>query len=207
MAVALHVAPRQSLLQLLVLSGGRAGCVGVDLESGGLVLAQWPARSGAAARLHRFDVAAAVRVDDPEGSVFDPARPDAIAVERPVVPVGRMRRRAAERFLRPLLLPERSHLLGFAGMSVPYWTLTGDRPSLCLVAPVGGMAVGPEGTVAFGWKGVRHELPLADPPRCVRPLAGTALAERLGFVPRRVLVALTPPRQGLCHKFAATLLP
>lgn len=205
MAVALSVEARHALLQVLVLGGGRAGCVGVDLASGGLVMAHWAAGSGPAARLSRFDVAAAVR--SPHGDHYDPVRPDAVPVERPLVPVGRMRRRMAERLLRPLLLPERSHLLGFPAGTVPYWTMTGDRPTLCLIAPPGGMVVTPARTVAFHWRGARHELPLADAPRTARPLRGAVLADQVGFVPRRLVVALSPPREGLCHKLAAALLP
>lgn len=168
-------------------------------------MAHWPAAAGPAPRLAPFDVAAAVRSSS--GEDYDPARPDTVQVEKPAVPMARMRRRLAERYLRPLLLSERSQLLGFAGSSVPYWTMAGDRPTLCLVQPPGGVRVTPDRTVAFHWRGWRHELPLADAPRCARSLAGTALADAVGFVPRRVVVALTPPRAGLCHKFAPALLP
>jgi hypothetical protein len=205
----------QRTLSLLVLAGGRAGCIGVDLSSGGLVMAQWPSSGSSAVpvpKLDRFVVASGPRsasdvIEAPETSRLDPLRPDAVLVNRPLVPVGRLRRRTAERYLRPLLLPARQHMLGFAGMSVPYWTVAGDRPSLCLVEPVGGMVVTPERTVRFSWRGVRHDLPLGRAPRTTRPLSGTALADSVGFLPRRVLVALSPPRAGLCHKLAPALLP
>jgi hypothetical protein len=38
-------------------------------------------------------------------------------------------------------------------------------------------------------------------------LSGAPLAEVMGFVPRRLLVALSPPRDGLCHKVVSALLP
>jgi hypothetical protein len=207
MAVAGSVATRQRqrTLSMLVLASGRGACMGVDLDSGALAVAQWP---GGSAGLGLFDQACGVRAD--EAPLFDAARPEAVALERPPVHMGRVRRRAAERVLRPLLLGPRDHLLGIAGVSVPYWTLTGERPSLCLVAPPGGVVVTAARTCRFAWRSVVHELPLAGGALArtgAATLSGAPLADVLGFVPRRVLVALSPPRDGVCHKVAAALLP
>jgi hypothetical protein len=217
MGVALSTLTREQTLTMLALAGGRGGCFGVDLGTGAFVMAQWP--GGAACGLTPYDMAVAHVADEQE--VQDPGRPEAVMVERPPHAVGRLRRRPAERFLRPLLLPARTHLLGFAASSVPYWTLTGDRPSICLAEPDGGVVVTADRTCRFLWRGAGHDLPLAEtalPAGMLagsasgafrgRPrLAGAALAEVLGYVPRRVLVALSPPRDGLCHKVAVSLLP
>lgn len=186
----------------------------MDVSTGAFVLAQW---RGVGPAMGLFDVVSACRSAVP--MVPDPGRPEAVLVEQPPRVVGRLRRRLAERHLRPLLLPTRSPLLGFAGSTVPYWTLAGDRPSLCLVAPAGGPAVVRSETglgCRFGWRGVQEELPLADAAPALVPamdrsgrtrLSGAPLAEAVGFVPRRLLIALSPPRDGVCHKVAAALLP
>jgi hypothetical protein len=203
-------------LHLLVLAAGRGACMGVDLDSGALTVAQW--HGGADPGLAAFDLAMAVRSGPAAGAAgavvpADPARPEAVLVERAPGREGRMRRRVAERYLRPLLLGPKEHLLGFAGSTVPYWTLDGFQPSLCLVAPPGGVTVTADRTVRFTWRGWVQELPLAHaalpvPTFSRRPrLAGAALADTLGFLPRRLLVALSPPRAGLCHKVTTALLP
>jgi hypothetical protein len=211
MTVAVAARTREQTLTLLVLAAGRGACLGVDLATGAFVMPQWPSLPGAAPALSAFDVAVAPVSDDQEP--FDPVRPEAVVVDRPPHSVGRLRRRPAERFLRPLLLPAASHLLGFPAGSLPYWTLAGDRPSMCLVAPSGGVAVTADRTCRFQWRGVQQDLPLADavlPAGALRGrprITGAPLAELLGFVPRRVLVALSAPHSGVCHKVAAALLP
>jgi hypothetical protein len=61
---------------------------------------------------------------------------------------------------------------------------------------------------------VEHELALADSSlgddlaRTGRSqLGGAALADLLGYMPTRLLVALTAPRDGYCSKVVAGLLP
>ncbi|MDQ1446519.1 MAG: hypothetical protein QOI20_2983 [Acidimicrobiaceae bacterium] len=229
-------------LDLLVLAAGRGACIGVDMASGAFVLARWPGRG--APTLRPFDMASArlaaagagaggVAGGSPvggsvrgsaagpgDGPTGDPlARPEAACVERPPHAVGRLRPRVAERYVRPLLLPAGEHLLGFAGSTTPYWALTGHRPSICLVAPHGPVSVVRTGVgvaCRFTWRGVAHELPLADAALSLKPamdhthrpvLSGAPLADLVGFVPRRLLVALSPPRDGLCHKVIPGLLP
>ena len=127
------------------------------------------------------------------------------------------RRLLDEKELRPLQHPRGEVVLGFAGPAVPYWTLTGDRPSVTLVdTPVGLHAMrDPEGfRVRFPWRGSRLDLPLADRHLCAalddmgRARIGAGDLQRLlGFRPRRVLAVLTPPFRGYCYKVAAALLP
>lgn len=194
--MAVTTARRTSLVggdvRLLVLAAGRQWCAAIDLSSGGLVSAEWAAPTPAP--LPRLGIVAARVADgDAEGEV-DPMRPEAIALATPPQPVGAMRRRRAERWLRPLLHPAGEHLLGFAGPAVPYWTLTGERASVAVAAPPD-RPVLTRGECRFRWRDTPHVLPvlpaaLADcPPR-----------------PRRILVALTPPRAGHCYKVVAGLL-
>lgn len=210
-------------LQLLVLAAGRGACIGVDMASGAFVLTRWAGRDAPA--LHAFDVASA-RVS--YGGADPLGRPEAVCVERPPHAVGRVRRRVAERYLRPLVLPSSEHPLGFPGPTVPYWMLAEsaegrDRPSVCLVSPgaSGGAsisAVRSEMGVScrFTWRGVSQELPMADGALALLPvmnrtgrrvLSGAPLADVIGFVPRRLMVTLSPPRAGVCHKVVPALLP
>lgn len=124
----------------------------------------------------------------------DPIRPESIRLTSAPQRVGRMSRRQAERKLRPLLHPDRENLLGFAGAAVPYWTLTGERASVAVVAPAERPAV--VGTECrFRWRNTPHVLP-------VLPTALATCPPR----PRRLLVALSPPRAGHCYKVVAGLL-
>jgi hypothetical protein len=196
-----------------VLASGAGGCIGVDLDTGAFTFPHW--LDHRPAMLAPFDVAVAEVA--PDKDVLDPARPEGVAVLHPPRAVGRMRGRVAERYVRPLLLPAGQHLLGIPGPTVPYWTLSGNERSLCLVAPTGTPVVvrRAEGVrCRFVWRGVAHELPMSDTSlagglgRAAHGrLGGTALAEVLGFLPQRLLVALTPPRDGHCYKVVAGLLP
>ena len=130
--------------------------------------------------------------------------------------VGHLAGKRAERLLAPLHHPPSLPLLGFHANAVPYWTLTGDSPSLALVelrsdARVRWGPFGPE--CHFVWQGVLHELLLADQRLLiaidnglVRPSRGE-VQRLLGYRPRRLLVMLTPPIDGYCHKAVGALLP
>jgi hypothetical protein len=203
-------APPRTLLALATRPGS---CIGVDLEQGTFVFAHWPEHS--TTPVTTFDV---VRVDPAaEQDVPDPARPEALAVVRPPRKVGRLRSRVVDRYLRPLLLAPGQHLLGFPALTTPYWTLSGRTPSLCLVAPGAPPSVvrRDHGTgCRFLWRGVEHELPLADPwlgehlgSTGRARLGGAALANELGYVPARLVIALTAPHDGYCSKVVAALLP
>jgi hypothetical protein len=162
-----------------------------------------------------FDVAIAELAESEHPT--DMSRPESIELAAAPARRGRMSPRRAERWLKPLQLPRREPVLGFAGPAVQYWTLTGDRPSVTLVdAPVGMHAIrDPEGfRVRFPWRGGRFDLPLADHHLTAalddlgRARIGSSDLQRvLGFRPRRVLAALTPPFHGYCYKVAVALLP
>jgi len=225
--MAVAFAPRTCVvgaeLSFVVLAAGRGACIGVDLASGAFVVVRWPGAERTGAALHRFDVASAQVAPNEEELEDDPlTRPEAVVVEGMPRMVGRLRRRAAERYLRPLLLPASEHVLGFAAVSLPYWEVPNDRPSVCLVAPPGAVSVvrsdAPGLACRFEWRGLAHELPLGEGagagplvPAMDRTgrasLSGAALADLLGYMPRRVVVALSPPTDGMCHKVVPALLP
>lgn len=151
--------------------------------------ARW---EGPTARLAPLVVAQA-RVAGDQGDA-DPVRPEEVTLDAAPVEVGRSTRRRAEKWLRPLLHPSGEHLLGFAGPAAPYWTLTGTRPSLAVVAPQEPPVVG-DGRCRFRWRDLSHVLP-------VLPQALDTCPSR----PRRLVVALSAPRAGHCYKVVAALL-
>lgn len=224
--MAVAIAPRTCVvgaeLSFVVLAVGRGACIGVDLASGAFVVVRWPGAERTAPALHRLDVATAEVADGAEDAADPLSRREAVVVSGLPRVVGRLRRRAAERYLRPLLLPEREHLLGLAASSVPYWLVPNDRPSVCLVSPPGPITVVRSGAPGlacrFAWRGVQQELPLGEGagvgglvPAMDRSgrmaVSGAPLADLLGYMPRRLVVALGPPRDGICHKVVPALLP
>ncbi len=115
-------------LRMLVLAAESRGCVGVDLDSGAFVWATHPPGGALPAP---FDVVAAEMAGAVEPP--DPARPEALELATPPRRIGRLPAKRAERLLAPLNHPPRLPLLGLAANAVPYWTLTGESPSLALV--------------------------------------------------------------------------
>jgi hypothetical protein len=193
MTMPMRVTVPGETLELLVLAADERGCAGVDTASGALVRATYP--EPAAFTLDPFDVASAPIAATDEAP--DPTMPEAVELARLPRRDARLSPRRAERWLRPLLHPRDEPLLGFMGPAVPFWERAGDRPSLALVEPRGGVRVvrraGERGLrCQFAWRSLPVELPLLAP-----PVAGA----------RRLLVALTPPRRGNCHKVVAGLLP
>jgi hypothetical protein len=208
-----RVAVAGAELQLLVLAVVPDGCVGVDLDSGAFVRALYP--DGGQPRLFPFDVATTAI-----GAPLDPpdaARPEAVVLESPPRRVGRLRPRRAERYLHALRHPPHRPLLGFQGVSVPYWTLSGDQPSLALVEPTDGPHVLGDGvgyTCRFGWDGAVHQLPLADEALVARlaelrrrRCSPRELSRLLGYAPGRLLLVVAGPNEGHCTKQVAALLP
>lgn len=179
-------------MQLLVLAAGRQWCAAIDLGSGGLVSAEWDTPAPTAPS--RLSIVASRLVDEDAEPATDPMRPEAVILAEPPRAVGQMSRRRADRWLRPLLHPSNEHLLGVAGAAVPYWTLTGERASVAVVAPASRPVVS-GGECRFRWRNTDHALP-------VLPGALVDCPPR----PRRLLVALTPPRAGHCYKVVAALL-
>ena len=200
-------------LRMLVLAPQPDGCVGIDLESGAFVRAIYP--TGGGESLVAFDVTTA-----PIGAPLDPpdiVRPEAVALARAPERVGSLRPRRAERYLQALRHPAQGPLLGFQGVTVPYWTLSGDRPSLALVEPTDGPLVlaGPGGyECRFSWQGTVHQLPLGDR-RLAEDLyrlrrrrsSPRELTRILGYRPARLLLVVAGPIDGHCTKQVAALLP
>jgi hypothetical protein len=115
--------------------------------------------------------------------------------------------------------PNERNLLGFPGGAAPYWEFRGMRPSVAVVAPALGPLLFRRQTddttwARFGWARNDNWLPVEDPKatQCLWStgkdrLTGKDLAAALGFRPRYLLVALTPPRAGHCYKTVVALLP
>jgi hypothetical protein len=200
-----EVTPGASL-ELLVLSGDGNHCAGIDLASGTLVRAWMPGES--APRLRPYDVVAVTLAEDLD-DVPDPHQPEAVRLTGPPEPVRRLRGRRVERMLRQLLHPQGQPLLGVATSAVPFWERRADHPSIAVVAPVGPITLWrdkPYLACRFFWQGHERELPCLD-----RYMA--ALLDRSGRTRTvaskgdRLLVALTPPIEGRCHKVVEALLP
>lgn len=198
---------------MLVLALQPDGCVGIDLDSGAFVRAIFP--PGGDDPLQAFDVTSA-----PIGAPLDPpdsVRPEAVALADTPQRIGSLSPRRAERYLRALRHPAHGPLLGFQGVSVPYWTIVGDRPSMALVEPSEGPLVmaGPAGyECRFGWQGTVHQFPLGDRNLAAelyrlrrRRSSPRELTRILGFRPGRLLVVVAGPIDGHCTKQVAALLP
>ncbi len=199
-------------LRLLVLASDAEGCVGVDLDTGAFVRASHPA---AGEPPEPFEIVAGSIVGALEPP--DPARPEALELAEEPQRVGRMPARKADRLLAALHHPANLPLLGLTADAVPYWTLTGEAPSVTLVDLRADPRLhrGPAGLEChFHWQGAQHELMLADRrllraferPGLAAPTRGE-ITRVLGYRPRRLLVMLTAPVDGYCHKAVAALLP
>ncbi|MDQ4098477.1 MAG: hypothetical protein M3144_11500 [Actinomycetota bacterium] len=197
---------------MLVLAADVKGCVGVDLDTGAFVRASHPPMDHPPRPFTVVSAHIAGAVEPP-----DAARPEALELEDSPKPVGRLSVKRAERLLAPLHHPPRLPILGLAANAVPYWTLSGDRPSVALLELRGDPLLrwGPFGPEChFAWQGSAHELPLADQRiigafeshGLIRPMKGD-VQRFLGYRPRRLLVMLTAPIDGYCHKAVAALLP
>lgn len=195
--------------RVLVLAGGPNGAAGVDVDRNALVRLHFAGPGGGA--VERYSVIEAEELADDTLAFAT----DSVVVGPPVV-VGSMGGRRTAKLLSSLTHPPSEHLLGFAAASAPYWSM---GPSLALIEPA------EEGPVVerdwalrlrckFAWRRAPHDLPLHDAfvaarlthPTCDR-LGGKVLARALGWRPQWLLVALTPPHEGRCHKVVAALLP
>jgi hypothetical protein len=196
-----------TILELLVVATDRDSCAGIDLASGALVRAWSP--SPLDPKLRPFDVVSATLDADSSDLVLDPSQPEAVATSGPPEHIGRLTGRRAERYLRRLVHPKGLPLLGIHGPAVPFWERSRAHPSIALVEPEGGALMTRRGAwlaCLFGWRGVQVELPLMDRrvaaamARSGRTVMGSAKGDRL-------VVALTPPVDGHCHKVVAGVLP
>ena len=192
-------------LQLLVVAASDLHCAGIDLETGALVRAWAP--EPPEERIRPYDVVRAV-CDGDIDLVPDPAQPEAVGLTSPPEVVDRMHGRRAERLIRPLLHPAGQALLGVGLTAIPFWQRSADHPSIALVEPRGRIVMVRDGSYLacrFEWQGHERELPCLD-----RALAGhmdrhgrTRLTAAKGD---RLVVALTAPIDGRCHKVVETLL-
>lgn len=188
-AIDRRTSPAVDDLRMLVVAGGPRWCAAIDLSTGAVHLARWSTPGPA---LAPFTVVTAEPAADQSDA--DPCRREDLVLAGPPVPAGRVSRRRAERWLRPLLHPEGQELLGSAAPDVAYWTLSADRPSVALVAPRPAPVVLGD-RCHFRWGHARQTLPVLPAARRWSPPR-----------PRRVLVALSGPRDGRCHKVVAALL-
>lgn len=208
-----RVAVAGAELRMLVLATQPDGCVGIDLDSGAFVRAIYSGDGGEP--LEPFEVTSA-----PIGAPLDPpdiVRPEAVVLASAPERIGSLTVRRAERYLQALRHPPQGPLLGFGGVTVPYWTIEGDRPSLAIVEPSEGPLIlaGPGGyDCRFGWNGGVHQLPLGDR-RLAEQLfrlrrrrsSPRELTRILGHRPGRLLVVIAGPTDGHCTKQVAALLP
>ena len=192
-------------LELLVLVGGRHHCAGVDLASGALVRA-WMPDGRVHARLRHLRRG---RRHPRRGPRRRPRPPRARGGRPDRAPgAGRRLLRAAgcERMLRPLAAPAAvSRCSASAPRPCRSGSASADHPSIAVVEPEGPITV------------VARQGPLPGlPVRLAGRTTGAALP-RLPALPRgmmdrtgrtrlatgqgdRLLVALTPPIDGHCHK-------
>ncbi|HET9442739.1 MAG TPA: hypothetical protein VFO65_05410 [Acidimicrobiales bacterium] len=198
-------------VRLLMLTSDLRGGGAVDLGSGALLRVHWA--------VPEDDAYLPYDVVEGEGAWHEESAfaADTMVVDDPVK-VGRMRGRKANRLVAPLVQSPTTPLFGAVTPTVPYWTLGDHQPSLTIVAPDAGPVVERDPLLRlrcrFRWRRLDHDLPLDDPaleerlshPTATR-LTGATLARALGWAPERLLVALTPPRHGQCHKIVAGLLP
>lgn len=193
-------------LELMVLAADRHYSAGVDLASGALVRT-WSA-APPEERLRPYDVVTVVVGEDAE-SVPDPAEPEAFALAEAPEKVGHLRGRRPERLLRQLLHPKGQPLLGIGSNVVPFWERRGDHPSIAVVEPEGPVTLWRDGqylACRFLWLDHERELPCLDRDLALemdysnRPWMASPRRSRL-------VVALTPPIDGRCHKVVEAVLP
>ena len=192
-------------LHLLVVSAADSHCAGVDLDTGAMVRTWAP--SIPEVRIRPFDVVE-VTCDAESDLVPDPFEPEGIGLTAAPVVVDHMGGRRAERLLRPLIHPEGENLLGICATAIPFWERSGAHPSIALVEPRGRVVlVRQPGYLGcrFTWQDHERELPCMD-----RALAGhmdrkgrTHMTAGKGD---RLVMALTAPIEGRCHKVVETLL-
>ncbi|HYA45066.1 MAG TPA: hypothetical protein VED59_05630 [Acidimicrobiales bacterium] len=195
-----------AILRLLVVSTGQRHCAGVDLSSGALRRA-WCGEP-VDQRLRPYDVVS-VTVTADQDLVPDPTEPEAVPVAAPPSLLGHLAGKRAQRLLRPLLHPQQEPLLGFHGNSIPFWERRPDGPSIALVQPQGPLVVGLEDAhlwCRFNWQGHEHALACLDP-RLAASFGRTGRRFALLHDGTLLVVALTAPMGGLCHKVVESVVP
>lgn len=193
-------------LRLLVLAADELQCAGIDLASGALVRA-W-CRQPAEQVARAFDVVQ-VTLDEDADAVPDPAQPEALSLAAPPEKVSRLTGRRSERMLRRVLHPKGQPLLGLSGTLIPFWERRADHPSIALFEPEGQTLLLRESaylSCRFGWQGHQRELPCLDR-RVATVMDRSGRARMTAGAGDRLLVALTPPIDGRCHKVIEAVIP
>ncbi|HEX4220458.1 MAG TPA: hypothetical protein VHZ02_18935 [Acidimicrobiales bacterium] len=206
-----------SSLTLLVLACDEEDTAGIDLASGALVRARVPWPSDHRPDLAPFDVVETVLADRPERD--DLAQPEAVSAEGLPRRLGTLHGRRVRQLLHPLAAPMEEHVLGFPGLSAPYWEFRGFRPSLALLVPTKGPVLfrrdGDRSVwIRFGWGRSDNWLPMEDL-GAIRALnaarrdrlQGKDLAAALGFKPHYLVASVSRPRDGHCYKAIRALVP
>jgi hypothetical protein len=192
-------------LNLLVLVADGQQCAGVDLASGALVRAWSP--EPVSQGLRPYDVVE-VTLDEDVDVLPDPSEPEALVLVGAPQAVSRMRGRRCERLLRPLLHPRGTPLLGVTSSVVPFWERRSDHPSIALVEPEGPVTLlrdGPYLACRFAWLGHERELPCLDRRLAFR-MDKSGRRQLTGDKGDRLVVSLTPPIDGRCHKVVEAVL-
>jgi hypothetical protein len=192
-------------LHLLVRATDPWHCVGVDLASGALVRA-WCAERPTT-RLRAYDVVVVTLAGDTT-VVPDPSEPEALVLARAPEAVGRIRGRKAEKLLRPLLHPTGTPLLGSRAGAVPFWDRRPEHPSIALVEPSGPIVLRREHAYlacSFTWDGGVREFPCLDR-RVAGEMDARGQIQGAAETGTRLLIGLTPPIDGHCHKVVEAVL-
>ncbi len=195
------------LLELLVLAVEPDHCAGIDLASGALIRV-WTTDPIDPA-IGPYDVVSGSAAAGERWRLPDPTQPEAVVLVGAPTVTGRMGGRRAERYLRKVLHPAGQPLLGFHGPAIPFWQRTGDHPSVALIEPEGGAMVVRQRSrllCRLKWRGHVLQLPCVDA-RAGRLLASTGRTWLETGRTDRLLLALTPPVAGHCHKVVAGVVP
>jgi hypothetical protein len=150
-----------------------------------------------------------VTLDEDFDRVPDPHQPEALLLAGPPEPVRRISGRHVRRMLRTLLHPTGQPLLGTPSPAVPFWERRPDHPSIAVVEPEGPSSLWrdrPYLTCRFPWLGHVRALPCLDR-RVAAIMDRSGRTRMIAGKDDLLLVALTPPIDGRCHKVVEAVLP
>jgi hypothetical protein len=195
------------LLEVLVLAVEPDHCAGIDLGSGALIRA-WTTEP-IDPTIGPYDVVSGGTATGERWRLPDPTQPEAVVLIGAPTITGRITGRRAERYLRKVVHPAGQPLLGFHGPAIPFWERTGDHPSVGLIEPEGAALVLRQRSrflCRLKWRGRVVQLPCVDR-RAARSLARSGRTWLETGPTDRLLVALTPPVGGQCHKVVVGIIP
>jgi hypothetical protein len=152
-----------------------------------------------------------------DGTELDDERHELAVLAGPLRQIGRVSQRRAQRYLKALHHPRTGPILGFHGTAAPFWSVDPMRPSISVVMPESAIGIRvTEHSIStlFRWRGILHALPTEAPEVLSRldwlptgVTTGPPLADALGFEPRELVVRLSGPIDGVCHKLVAGVVP